>query len=110
MTQTFSAILRQFGRAVQLVQTDGSGRGAFGFLQAMPLSTQDAEQFLPTELGVARQESFLYLGAGDCPLTGVSQLLCDGASYDVHAAQPVYLGQQVSHWRAVLRLREEAAG
>lgn len=113
MRASFSAVLRIYGRQVSLWSFDETGeevelQKGLAFLQPLPLE-KNGEQFLQTELGIRREERFLYLGDGACPLDQVSLICCDGICYDIHGAQPVYLGNEVNHWRAVLSVREEAA-
>lgn len=106
----FSRVLRRFGKAVRLYDRDGAlvGEGK-AFLQA--ISERDAWQFSPTVLGVAREERFLYLGEAALALRADEGLLlcCDGISYRIARAQPVFVGKTCCHWRAILRLQEEVA-
>ncbi len=107
---SFSRVLRRYGRAVTLCDRDGKPLGeGKGFLQAIP--ENDAKQFSPTPLGLARQERFLYLGEAGLALRAQDDqlLCCDGLRYRIERAQPVFLGKELCHWRALLRRQDEVS-
>lgn len=105
-----SRVLQQFGKPVTLVRAgEVAGREGFAFLQAVAERKERGRQFVPSPLGIMRDECFLYLGEARLSLDGMEggYLLCEGRFYVISSAQPVYVGKMLSHWRAVLTLKEE---
>lgn len=105
----FEGLLERYGQVVS-VHYGGSQVGvpARGFLQPILERREDWKQELPTPLGVARRDRFLYLGEAGVPLEGMGEgfILCHGTRYQVQVAQAVYVGEELSHWWAVLRVRD----
>lgn len=108
--ESVSAILKEYGRQVSLepVGAQDAPTG-WALIQPVPMGKEAARQLLPTELGLVREDRFLYLGEAGLSLEGVSYLTCGEKDYDISAAQLVWLGNVPSHWRALLTVREEAA-
>lgn len=109
MTGAFRTVLERYGQTVEL-HGEGiqAGTARRAFVQA--LSRDADEQRLPTPLGRARQDRFLYLGPPDGDLECLGEtgyILWNGARYRVRAAHPVYVGDTVHHWRAILEPLEE---
>lgn len=107
---SISPVLRQFGKAVTVVRAgEVTGREGFAFLQPVPERKERGRQFVPSPLGMVREERFLYLGDAGLSLENMEggYLLCEGRCYVVSSAQAVYMGKTLSHWRALLSLREE---
>ena len=103
---TISALLRRYGQPITLCREDGSCVEDYAFVQ--PIRSTDTLQNLPTPLGIRREDRFLYLGSGSLPVkAGDDQVRCGGIRYDVVQAQPIYIGDAVSHWWAVLVPGEE---
>ena len=101
-----SALLRRYGQPITLRRADGSCVEDYAFVQ--PIRSTDTLQNLPTPLGIRREDRFLYLGSGSLPVkAGEGQVRCGGIRYDVVQAQPIYIGDAVSHWWAVLVPGEE---
>jgi hypothetical protein len=78
---------------------------SYGFLQSLPLG-KDGGPELPTKLGLAGRARFLFLASAKTELSGAAGLRWKGARYEILSTQTVYLGRDVSHRRAVLRLWE----
>lgn len=107
---SIAPLLRQFGTPVTAVRAgELSGREGFAFLQAVSEGKERGRQFVPSPLGIFRDERFLYLGEAELSLEGMEggYLLCEGRFYVVSSAQPVYVGKTLSHWRAILTRKEE---
>lgn len=96
-------MLARFGRQVVLRRGEEEPRTGRAFLQAVLERREDWRQSLPTPLGEIRQDRFLYLGEPGLPLEEGQVVECMGRDYRVEAAQPIYLGEELSHWWAVLR-------
>lgn len=109
MTGTFRAALERYGQTVELhYEGAETGIALRAFVQA--ISQRAEEQLLPTPLGRARQDTFLYLGDPDGALDTLGEtgyILWNGGRYRVRTAHPVYVGDAVHHWWAVLEPREE---
>lgn len=107
---SFDAIVKRYGRAVS-VERDGIVLGT-GRALLQPMLDQEA-QFLPSELGVGRDERTLCLGERSLPLDpapGETLLRQGDEVFVVVNARAVDVGTQRVYWRAVLKRREEAAG
>lgn len=106
----FRAIADRYGQEVSLYR-DGNLLGT-GRAVLRPILDRE-RQFLPTDLGVRRQEQMLCLGEDTLPFApapGETVLRQGEDAYDVVNVRPVQAGDQVIYWRAVLtrRDREEA--
>lgn len=101
-------VMRRFGMPVKAILA-GEVREGYAFLQAVPERKERGRQFVPSPLGIVREERFLYLGEAELSLEGMDggYLLCEGRAYAISSAQAIYLGKTLSHWRAILTLREE---
>ncbi len=97
------------------------------FAQTVSLSGDDAEtprvgkaflqvhagkaqpQPTPTPLGLQDQRLYLYLGEASLSLEGcIGQSLHWGnGQYEILQAEPVYWGEAIHHWRAILRPQGE---
>ena len=105
-----SRIFQRYGKPVTVLShKNESGLLANAFLQPVLGRKERGRQFVPTELGIVREERFLYLGESWVSLEDTSTVLCDGAAYEVSSAQPVWIGTRLSHWRAILIRKGEIA-
>ena len=105
MEQAWRTILAQYGQRV-IVYPEGkeSSVALKAFIQ--PVLERGKEQFVPSPLGMKRQDRFLYLGPASRPLTPrLSRVTWAGQNFEVQAAQPVG-GKRTHHWWAVLRLQD----
>ena len=105
--RALETILARYGRPVELRQKAAEpGIVTAAFLQAM--AGGEERERVPTRLGTLREETFLYLGDPNCPLEELEAggILCDGILYEVLHARLVWMGNQPSHWRAILKVKE----
>ena len=104
-------LLDRYGQAVTVLggsaQEPVAGRA---FLQPILDRREDWKQRRPSPLGLARKDRFLYLGEPDLPLSMGDRVSCLGVDYEVQAAQPIWVGKVLSHWWAVLRVRDREEG
>lgn len=100
--QAFSSLLSRYGQAVTLTAGGEDPRQGQAFLQPVLERREDWKQVLPTPLGSLRQERFLYLGEPGLPLHEGDTVVWRQMRYEVRTAQPVYVGEVLSHWWAVL--------
>lgn len=106
----FGRMVARYGQTVTLHRDgDPAGLPVRAFLQPITQRREDWRQDLPTPLGVRSQERFLYLGPPEVSLEGLGDgfLEWHGRRFQVRVCQPVYLGERLSHWWAVLECREE---
>ena len=101
MTGVFQGLLDRYGQSVTVqngtTQETAAGRA---FLQPILDRREDWKQ------GLARKDRFLYLGEPDLPLSMGDKVTCLGVDYEVQAAQAIRVGEMLTHWWAVLRVRD----
>ena len=104
MSGILDSLLEQYGQRVT-VCTAGRETACRAFLQPI---RERVRQKLPTPLGRARQDQWLYLGGPAVPLDGPpgGTVAWNGLRFDVRTAQPIYVGDRLSHWWAVLTVRD----
>ena len=107
MTGVLQGLLDRYGQSVT-IQSQSTQETAIGqaFLQPILDRREDWKQRRPSPLGQARKDRFLYLGEPDLPLSMGDKVSCLGVDYEVQAAQPIQVGEVLSHWWAVLRMRD----
>ena len=106
MEREFARILARYGQDVRVHnEQTPEGTALRAFIQ--PLRERGTEQSVPTPLGRVMQDRFLYLGPPEMALDGTSRVERDGECFRVQAAHPVYVGQNPSHWWAVLTHRAQ---
>ena len=109
MTGSFRAVLERYGQAVELFY-EGAAEAVPQRAFVRAISDRTDEQRLPTPLGRARQDRFLFLGSPDAALENLGEtgyILWNGGRYRARAAHPVYVGDAVNHWWALLEPLEE---
>ncbi|MCI2106214.1 MAG: hypothetical protein LKK00_05775 [Intestinimonas sp.] len=103
-------LLDRYGQAVTLhYGISGTIRTVRALVQPVLTHQEDWRQEVPSPMGVVRKDQFLYFGPANASLDGVTDLSCGGTDYEPQAAQPIQSGRGVSHWWAVLRVRDEEA-
>lgn len=106
MEGAFLRLLARYGQPVSVRRGDGSAGDGMAFLQPILDRREDWKQRRPTPLGLARQDRFLYLGEPKLAVAMGDVIACLGVEYLVQAAQPIQVGESLSHWWAVLRVRD----
>lgn len=106
MMDAFERLLEQYGEKLTLRREDGSARTVRAFVQ--PISERREERELPTALGLARRDRYLYLGEAETDLAalGGGYFCRGGERFRVRSAHPVRVAGKLSHWWAVLEPRE----
>lgn len=94
-------LLDRYGQTVILQKDSGEQIGK-AILQ--PLREKDTEQEMPAAVGLCRGDRFLYLGQAELTLEAGTDMrvLWNGQGYRIRSAQPVYVGEKISHWQAYL--------
>ena len=104
--QSFARVLKRWGRSV-VVHTGTQRRVCKAFFQ--PMKADGTQQSVPSALGQVMQDRFLYLGAADVPLDTNARVEVNGERLRVEQANPVFLGQEIHHWRAICTRRKQEA-
>lgn len=99
---TVVRLMKKYGQEVELVRA-GEAITVRAFLQPIIRQREEQQQYLPTPLGLRREDSFLYLGPAWLELkAGRDRLRWRDQDFLVQTAQPICLGAEISHWWAVL--------
>lgn len=101
-----SMLLSRYGRAVT-VEKNGAVEAGRAFVRPL---REKQEQSVPTPVGRTRQDRFLYLGEAALSLAGMGEkdaVVCGGERYRVETAQEIYVGEEISHWWAILEIADE---
>ena len=99
---SFAAIVKRYGKTV-CVERDGVVLGTGrALLQPMP---DQERQFLPSDLGLGREERSLPLEPGP----GEWVLRQGSDAFDILRVQAVEVGSQRVYWRLILTRRDEEA-
>lgn len=99
---SFEEVLARYGQRVTVHY--GGGREpaqARCIFQPVLERRENWRQEQPTPLGEARRDRFLYLGEPGVNLEGCEALAWHGRRWWVRSAQPIYVGERLSHWWAV---------
>lgn len=98
--RTVAWILERCGDEMILV--DGDFRRAIrGIIQ--PITQNSDEKRLPTAVGQMDEGRYLYLGLPEVSIAARRhQIVWRGRVFDVMNAHPIYIGDDISHWWAVL--------
>lgn len=110
MNGEFQRLLEEYGQRVTVCR-GGEKTEARAFLQPVLERREDWRQELPTPIGVMRRDRWLYLGDGAAPLEEAEEMriLWQGHTLRIQTARPVYVGERLSHWWAVLDERDATA-
>lgn len=105
--RTVAWILERCGENVTLV--DG-GDSQSGCAVIQPVTQKTSEQRAPSPLGLVEGAKYLYLGLPQYPVVPRRHLVIwRGHTYEVERGHPIYVGEDISHWWAVLVERDEVA-
>ncbi len=110
MEREFARILARYGQNVRVyTPSEPEGKVLRAFIQ--PMRERGTEQSVPSPLGQVKQDRFVYLGPPEPALDENGRVEVGGECFRVRAAHPVYVGQTLTHWWAVLSRRtQEVAG
>lgn len=105
--RTVAWILGRCGDVVTLV--DGEDRHTIRAV-VQPLAQNSDEKRLPTAMGQMDEGRYLYLGLPQYPVEARRHsVIWHGRLYGVQNAHPIYVGEDISHWWAVLVEKEGMA-
>lgn len=100
MDRTVQALARRYGQSVELLRGEETAQ-VWAFLRPVTRESGQGEQYRPTPLGLRREDRWLYLGEG--PLSPLSdRARWNGTTFEVQSARPVYIGDTLTHWQALL--------
>ena len=101
LARHWRAILAQYGQNVTVFPRNGEeGAQTRAFVQ--PLAERREDQRVPSPLGLRREDRYLMLGEPDVPAAPGDRVVWRESGYEVRTAHPIYLGERLSHWWAVL--------
>lgn len=102
---TLAGVLRRYGQTVTLCPESGEERQVKAFLQPI---LEGKRQEIPTAIGRRDRGRFLYLAAPEGAPVGLGKgcVRMDGTGYTVRTARPIRVGDQISHWWAVLEVQD----
>ena len=105
--EAFGVVLVRYGQSVGVCRDERTVL-CRAFLQ--PILERKGRQTTPTVLGEVCRDRWLYLGdpAVSPQNLGDGYILWKGKKFEVVKAQPIYVGNVLSHWWAVLKARDEA--
>lgn len=99
----FERILARYGQDVTARYGDGRPeRAARALLQPIVERREDWRQEMPTPLGVARRDRFLYLGEPGVEMTGCEELEWNGQRFRMQAVEAIYVGERLRHWWGIV--------
>ena len=101
MTRWVERLLDQYGQEVAVEQT---GQTVRAFLQPIPERREDGPE--PSAIGGLDRRLWLYLGR--TALEAGDGVRWNGRRFRVRSGRPHYIGDRLSHWRAVLERAREA--
>lgn len=109
MRRAWQTALERYGQAVTLHPAEGEEVACRAFLQPLREQGSDWFQQLPTPLGAARKDQWIYLGSPDHPLDSLGEEGWIGwkdQRFTLRAAQPVCVGVETLYWWGLLAVRD----
>ena len=108
MSGTFETLLAKYGQSVKLCRHEGETETIQAFLQSVTERRETWRQTEPAPMGTVRKDRFLCLAGADTPLENLENgyLEWRGLRLKVSAAQPICIGDTVSHWWAILTVED----
>ena len=108
MSGTFETLLDKYGQSVTLCRRKGEMETIRAFLQPVTERRETWRQTEPSPMGTVRKDRFLCLTGVDMPLEHLEDgyLEWRGLRLKVSAAQPIYIGDTISHWWAILTVED----
>lgn len=108
MSGTFEKLLAKYGQSVTLCRREGETENIRVFLQPVTERRETWRQAEPSPMGTVRKDRFLCLAGADTPLEHLEDgyLEWRNLRLKVSAAQPIYIGDTVSHWWAILTVED----
>ncbi len=103
------SMFRRYGQPVRRTGRGGQSAEGWAFVRPITGRGEGDLQVRPTPLGTRRGDRFLYLGEADLPLAAGDRVECMGTCCRVQYAQPIRVGEEISHWWAILRPQEVTA-
>lgn len=108
MSGTFETLLAKYGQSVTLCRREGEMETIRAFLQPVTERRETWRQTEPSPMGTVRKDRFLCLAGTDTPLEKLEDgyLEWRDLRLKVSAAQPIYIGDTISHWWAILTVED----
>ena len=108
MSGTFEKLLAKYGQSVTLCRHEGETEIIRAFLQPVTERRETWRQTEPSPMGTVRKDRFLCLTGADTALEHMEDghLEWRDLRLRVSAAPPIYFGDPVSHWWAILTVED----
>ena len=108
MSGTFETLLAKYGQSVTLCRRKGEMETIRAFLQPVTERRETWRQTEPSPMGTVRKDRFLCLTGADTPLEHLEDEYLEWRELRlrVSAAQPIYIGDTISHWWAILTVED----
>lgn len=102
MTRWVDEILTRYGQEVT-VERDGTAKTVRAFLQPVRERSENG----PEPSAIGRLDGRLWLYLGRTALKTGDAVCWNGRRFRARSGRPHYIGQRLSHWRAVLERARE---
>lgn len=106
MAEFIRQTINEYGRSVTMYSSKNESGSSFtAYIE--PLTPQSTSKLhIRTKAGGVKKEEFLLIAGMDSFPDGAEnvRLVCGGLEYDLIRADRCFLGNEASHWEAVLRL------
>ena len=105
MKELIRRLLVQYGQAAVIIRRDGTRVETKAFVQPVLGRGQEMPQRSPTPLGMAEERRYRYIG--DVELEMGDRVEALGRRFFVRVAEPVRMGDDHTHWWAMLAVDDE---
>ena len=107
MTGALRRLMNRYGQETVIAAANGAVWRGRAFVQPVLGRGQETPERTPTPLGVAQERKYRYIGPPEAALSRGDGVEAMGRRFLVRAAEPVYVGDQVNHWWALLDTADE---
>lgn len=109
MKGRFQRLASRYGQQALVCYADGQRIPVRAFLRPVRYQNRQYGQSSVTALGMKQVDRFLYLGPPEVELPWGEDCFLEsmGRKFDLQAAEPIYVGERISHWWALLVPRDD---
>ncbi len=109
MKEAIERVLSQYGQSAEVERREsGKASSARAFIQPILRQREDVP-LAATPLGAVSTQRWLYIGSGDSPLAPGDRVSSGGLELVVQEARPLFCGDCLLYYWALLRRQREAA-
>lgn len=94
-------VIMRYGKDIRIGSTESRG-----FIRPKAADDPNITR-KPLAPGISNDESYLLIAAAGA-MTGMPDertLVCGGLEYEILRVHPLFIGEELSHWEAVMRLK-----